>query len=480
MRNLPSSFIIILLLCPGCTDPVSDVSTTHDTIEPSIAWEQFRSSVYQEPWEGGAFVVDGNIRLSGEDELREFYDNWVDQETGLPNLALGKEASQSSTFSTAIAPRAVDGNTDGNWNAGSVTATRYEPEGWWQVDLGYTADIGTVVLYNRTDCCQERLTKFDILVSHNAETWEMVASYDGEALTRVGFAMRTRGRYVRVQSHLYDHLSLAEVQVFPPRNLALGKSATQSSTSLDANASRAVDGNTDGDFSHHSVTLTNNQPNAWWQVDLGVVTGIGEVVLYNRTDCCEERLSNFAIFLSEDGSSWHQAVAHSGHVHERKAFLLNKFARFVRVQLLGANNLSLAEVKVFAPVNLAYAKFAEQTSTQYGGAASRAVDGNVDGDWNASSVTHTRHETAGWFVDLGAVNEFQAVALYNRTDCCSERLKDFDVVISNDFVNWTTISTQLTAAPTRTLIPFPSSARYLGVVLHGPNYLSLAEVELWQ
>ena len=86
------------------------------------------------------------------------------------------------------------------------------------------------------------------------------------------------GQYVRVQLSGTNNLSLAEVQVIgtvltpTPTNLAQGRTATQSSTlagyPTDA-ASAAVDGNTDGNFFDGSVTHTNADTNAWWQVDLG-------------------------------------------------------------------------------------------------------------------------------------------------------------------------------------------------------------------
>src|SRR5262249_55935006 len=87
-------------------------------------------------------------------------------------------------------------------------------------------------------------------------------------------------------------------------NLALGKTATQSSTAFGGDAARAVDGNVDGDFFAGSVTSTEHEAQAWWQVDLGAMTDIGEVVIYNRTDCCSERLADFDVLVSRDGVAW--------------------------------------------------------------------------------------------------------------------------------------------------------------------------------
>ena len=82
-------------------------------------------------------------------------------------------------------------------------------------------------------------------------------------------------------------------------NVALGKLASQSSTfTADYPASRAVDGNTDGNHLNKSINHTNYDVNAWWQVDLGTPTAIASIALWNRTDCCSSRLTNFFVFVA--------------------------------------------------------------------------------------------------------------------------------------------------------------------------------------
>ena len=68
-------------------------------------------------------------------------------------------------------------------------------------------------------------------------------------------------------------------------NLAKGKSAYQSSThshAVDPRAEKAVDGNRDPDFLHHSCTHTVSETSPFWVVDLGQVYRIGYVVITNR------------------------------------------------------------------------------------------------------------------------------------------------------------------------------------------------------
>ena len=143
-------------------------------------------------------------------------------------------------------------------------------------------------------------------------------------------------------------------------DLAQGKATTQSSTySPQSGAANAVDGNTDGNFSHGSVTATMLDANAWWQVDLGNSAAISSISIWNRTDCCPERLNDYWVFvsgtpfLSSDTPAALQNRAgtfsshQAGYPNPSSAIALNAQGRYVRVQLSGTNYLSLAEVQVF-------------------------------------------------------------------------------------------------------------------------------------
>jgi hypothetical protein len=155
---------------------------------------------------------------------------------------------------------------------GSVTHTNLDANAWWQVDLGASAKINSIKIWNRTDGSVDRLSDYWVFLSNEpfgpAETpatlQSRLATWHSHQSTfpnpsstiPVGGA---EGRYVRVQLGGSNYLSLGEVQVFGARvnasssgsNLALGKVATQSSTLAGyprAGAAAAVDGNTDGNF----------------------------------------------------------------------------------------------------------------------------------------------------------------------------------------------------------------------------------------
>jgi hypothetical protein len=83
------------------------------------------------------------------------------------NWAREGKATQSSVTLGGEAARAIDGNRNGNWGAGSVTHTAQENEPYWQVDLGAAHYIDEIRIYNRTDCCGERLKQVMVFWVNN-------------------------------------------------------------------------------------------------------------------------------------------------------------------------------------------------------------------------------------------------------------------------------------------------------------------------
>jgi hypothetical protein len=314
----------------------------------------------------------GVVINSGTTTAVDFYLNY-----SVPtNVALSGTASQSSTAYGGVAGRAVDGNTSGNWGDNSVTHTTVENQPWWQVDLGSLQPIQEVKLWNRTDCCGDALADFYLFVSdqpfestdlQTTQNQSSVTTYHmgGIPGTSTTMTIQRTARYLRVQLGRNDRLSLAEVQIWAgiltppsnPSNLALNRPTVQSDTLWGGYSSRAVDGNTSGNWSDNSVTHTAVQNNAWWQVDLGNVKSLQTVQLSNRTDCCGDALSNFYVFVSDvpfastDLSATQNQTGvwssyFSGQVGGSTTITVNRTGRYLRVQLAGNDRLSLAEVQV--------------------------------------------------------------------------------------------------------------------------------------
>ncbi|MCL4696797.1 MAG: discoidin domain-containing protein, partial [Burkholderiaceae bacterium] len=193
----------------------------------------------------------------------------VEKTIYFPNLARGKPAAQSSAGG-GDAPRATDGNVDGVFTNGSVTQTNSEANAWWETDLGASHALTALRLWNRTDCCANRLSNFYVLVSDtpmqgrtlaallaDATVWRSQYSGTAPRATLIG-AAGANGRYVRVQLAGTNVLNLAEVEVHgrlavnrPP---TITTPAAQSSEQAVATSLTVIASDPDGDLLTYSAS----------------------------------------------------------------------------------------------------------------------------------------------------------------------------------------------------------------------------------
>ena len=309
------------------------------------------------------------------------YNGWLPMGSG-PRINLAENLAaarytQSSTFESAAASRAGDGNVDGVYTNGSVSHTNSQAGAWWQVDLTGSATeqlIESVSIWNRNDMMTDRLKDYVVKVydaDHNLKWTSATQTVRAGRPTNVWVGRS--GRYVQVALTGTNYLVMAEVQVWKENrvNLALGRPTTsyrQSSTytawGIVGEAWRAGDGNTDGNFANGSVTHTSNSPaNSWWQVDLGSRQFIGSVDIWNRTDSYPDRLKNYTVKVYDtttdpscgavnagDTDRWESPVF-TGQAGTPTWVRVQKIGRFVCIQLKGTdsaqNYLTVAEVQVW-------------------------------------------------------------------------------------------------------------------------------------
>ena len=333
----------------------------------------------------------------------------------LTNLALGQPTVQSSTGFQGVSSRAVDGDTNGRYGAASVTHTnRNESQPWWQVDLGQESDIATIEIWNRTDgSLGNRLRDFTLFVS-DEDTSELsfdelrsdpsvfMFAFDGIPGESSLLSINFTGRFVRIQlPGSGNPLSLAEVIVngsvassnsapsvptvpeptIPVviTNLALGQTTIQSSTGFGGVSSRAVDGDTNGAYRDDSVSHTSggNEAQPWWQVDLGQISDISTIEVWNRTDgSLGARLSDFTLFVSNEDTAERsfESLLSDGGVsmfsfdgvpEETTTIPFAVAGRYVRIQLPGSGDaLSLAEVIVNGSVSTTQPTTPEPTTPE--------------------------------------------------------------------------------------------------------------------
>eukprot|EP00058_Branchiostoma_floridae_P009247 XP_002594735.1 hypothetical protein BRAFLDRAFT_81185 [Branchiostoma floridae] len=140
---------------------------------------------------------------------------------GLMNLALYKPAYQSSeSVWNGNAGRAVDGGRSGTFGDGSCSHTDTEDNPWWYVDLGRTQEIDHITIFNRQDCCWDRITPFEVYIGDNSDVTAN-PKLGGDFSFSAGQAEKTiqvgglKGRYVGITLPGSNRvLTLCEVEVY--------------------------------------------------------------------------------------------------------------------------------------------------------------------------------------------------------------------------------------------------------------------------
>nr|XP_060628769.1 fucolectin-like [Anolis sagrei ordinatus] len=121
------------------------------------------------------------------------------------------------------------------------------------------------------------------------------------------------------------------------------------------------------------------------------------------------------------------------------------------------------------------------------GVASKAVDGNCNGDWyHVGSCIHTNADyEPWWYVDLGDYYAINTVLVKNRGDCCGERLKGAEIRVGNNKGNDKSnylcgTITDVSLGLISTFYCHGVRGRYVSIVIPRRNeYLHVCEVEVY-
>ncbi|XP_051946157.1 uncharacterized protein LOC127617989 [Xyrauchen texanus] len=85
------------------------------------------------------------------------------------NFALGKNATQSSTWYTWYAGHANDGNLGLLQPSTACSSTNYHNNPWWRVDLHNVYKVNRVIVTNRADCCLDQVNGAKIIIGNSLE-----------------------------------------------------------------------------------------------------------------------------------------------------------------------------------------------------------------------------------------------------------------------------------------------------------------------
>ncbi|XP_042322590.1 pentraxin fusion protein-like isoform X2 [Sceloporus undulatus] len=149
---------------------------------------------------------------------------------GDPNIAVGKISSQSSTYEEkGISIKAIDGSLANSYVNGDCTLTKKDFEPWWMVDLISAFQVSAVVITNRGDCCESRITGAEILIGDLPEKGGTmnprcaIITNMGRGQTMSFNCAGMQGQYVTITiPGRNEFLSLCEVQVLAHPWLHIG------------------------------------------------------------------------------------------------------------------------------------------------------------------------------------------------------------------------------------------------------------------
>jgi len=369
---------------------------------------------------------------------------------GLEDAALNRPAISSGVYGGNIESHAVDG----------VYGTLYHsntPSAWWQVDLQSVIEIVQVTIHNRDNCCQFRLNGaiVEILDERSNVVASEIVSITMKGNVNVAvipFPADTLGKYVRIKGE--DYLHFIQVDVYGSQfvvgmgNLALNRPVTYSTQKSDSPAIGVVDGIFDLSGMYESTTTQYN----YVRIQLDTTSVINRINVFNRIDCCSERLNNaYVEVLDFDGKvvAWNEG----GSVVNRFTItadnnqamipidLPNVVGQFVRISL-DHGTLHVREVEVFGHQsttdmpNLALNKQTYQSG-------SKGVNKHVSlyaNDNNLDSHTHSGMQTNGnwWFVDMGVEVRVRQVKIHSPLDFRRDFLDGLKVQLISGITRETT------------------------------------------
>ena len=200
------------------------------------------------------------------------------------NIALSGSASQSTTGFGGIAQLAIDGETNGFYQDGSVSHTAVGKDPWFEVDLKSVNPLDQIVIWNRTDKgTEERLMGYRILILDESRklVWEQSPENIPEPHTK--FALSSR-RPIEFRAALADY----EQSGFPAPSVL--------EKTLDPKKGWAVGGEK---ARPHELTLVLNTP-------INFEKGVLTVELRQQSEFKRHLLSYFQIATTDNSqlSSW--------------------------------------------------------------------------------------------------------------------------------------------------------------------------------
>lgn len=96
-----------------------------------------------------------------------------------------------------------------------------------------------------------------------------------------------------------------------------------------------------------TICHTENEPNAWIEIDLERDIPVKRIHIYNRTDCCSDRIVPALVTLKDDAGQivWSEKIT---EVNSEYDFPVQEAGRFLRIELQKTDFLHIRDIDVIS------------------------------------------------------------------------------------------------------------------------------------
>ncbi|XP_022807815.1 uncharacterized protein LOC111344819 [Stylophora pistillata] len=381
----------------------------------------------------------------------------IDLDLGMKNGAISDDEVTASSVQSASTPGKngrLNYASGSSWCAGTSDTNPY-----LQIDL-QTLHIICAVSTQGNSQADQWVKNYKLQLSTDGTTWTdyqeggKVKTFQGndDKISEVKHVLyvTVEAKFLRLLPKAYHGSVCLRTELFgvkqKPVNIALGKATIQSSTfnntqlGVSGVSGNAVDGNSNTVFRYGSCAHTRGNNPSWWRVDLGSdKVAVSDIFIVNRFSTHTTvlaRSENYKIALGDNSqvvnNTWCKGLYSFVNFPASAVCFTDPLTtgRYVEISTVKRQFLCLCEVEIYlrGTYNLAFRKQTEQSSVQYGGVSSRAVDGISNPSYHAGSCTHTgRDYNPWWRVDLGQVEPVAEIYLVNRIDEWFFRQNSFEI-----------------------------------------------------
>jgi len=325
------------------------------------------------------------------------------------NLALNKPAAASSTDGSNSASRAVDGDIDTYWRSASVSSST--PMAWLRIDLQSPQEVGRAIVKWRSSYYAK---SYELQISNDDVSWQTVYTTSAGASGDQGFVFaQAVARYVRLNLTQNNSSSyrINEWEIYSGP-LGPAPSAPTNLTATAVGSSKVDLAWIDNATDEHGFKIERQTGSG----SFGQIATVGSnVSLFQDTG------------LAENTTYTYRVRAYNGNGDS------------------GYSNESAATTETAEEdpnANLALNKSATASSSNSSYPPSNAIDGDTETYWRSGSVSSSA--PVAWLrIDLQSPQEVGRAIIKWKS---SYYAKSYDLQISNDDVNWSTIYTTTNGA----------------------------------